>query len=134
MCSDQSVTGKSVHLRYQNKQLINDSSSMKRCECTVATSDCGASASRLVFRAVDVRLHPVGSNITKCSRQTRIDFRDPNNQQMDLCYENSFRHGFSEMFSSFAPYAVVGTYVKAGEYPSYIWLAVELEGKIQQLQ
>lgn len=121
ICSQASVTGKSVHLHH--KGLIPTAYNYQQCSCVVAPTDCNNTAT-LNFRVVDLRLQS-NDSLSACSQDSRVELIGQNERRVFGCEKGKFLYGFDDFHISNENGMVLYLYKKAREYPTKIWLEVQ---------
>lgn len=121
ICSQASVTGKSVHLHH--KGLIPTAHNYRQCSCVIAPADCNNTAT-LNFRVVDLRLHS-NDSLTSCTSESRVELIGQNERKIFNCEKNKFLYGFDDFHSSSENGMVLYLYKKDREYPTKVWLEVQ---------
>ncbi|XP_052790236.1 uncharacterized protein LOC128224425 isoform X2 [Mya arenaria] len=123
MCSQQTVTAKTVHLQHS---AVLSSHNFDQCSCIVTPDSCNTST-RLEFRAVDIRLHSVGDteNISKCTTASRLELVGQKDLKRYSCHPDAFLHGFKTFHVTSEKNVMLYLHKKHREYPQSVWLEVK---------
>lgn len=121
VCSQASVTGKSVHLHHTG--LIPTAYNYQQCSCVIAPADCNNTAT-LKFRVVDLRLQS-NDSLSSCSTESRVELIGQNERRIFSCEKDKFLYGFDDFHISNENGMVLYLYKKDREYPTKVWLEVQ---------